>query len=188
MYLTPRNVLGFAILGAAAIASWYWSRDTIVLDDSGDDGPAAPLGYYLRDAAITVMDVDGSVLYEISAEAIEERPDENQTILSGVFVRYSPMTDVPWEVSAESGVIPRDERFIELSGEVELSSIPDDRSERTIIRAPRLRFTPDDFLATTDTTVSLVLGEQRLDAIGMRADLQDDHLELESSVHGQFDR
>ncbi|MDH3506708.1 MAG: hypothetical protein OEQ25_06145, partial [Gammaproteobacteria bacterium] len=61
MYLTPRNVLGFAILGAAAIASWYWSRDTIVLDDSGDDGPAAPLGYYLRDAAIRVMDVDGSV-------------------------------------------------------------------------------------------------------------------------------
>ena len=61
----------------------------------------------------SVMDVDGSVLYEISAEAIEERPDENQTILSGVFVRYSPMTDVPWEVSAASGVIPSDERFIE---------------------------------------------------------------------------
>jgi LPS export ABC transporter protein LptC len=188
MYLSYRNMLGFAILGAAALASWYWSRDTSVLNVRGADGPAGPLGYYLRDAAIKVMDEDGSVLYEISAEAIEERPDQNETILSGVFVRYSSKTDVPWEVSADSGVIPSDERFIELSGEVELSSIPDDESERTIVRTPRLRFAPDDFLATTDTTVSLVLGEQRLDAVGMSADLQDDHLELKSSVHGQFER
>ena len=33
-----------------------------------------------------------------------------------------------------------------------------------------------------------VIGEERLDAVGMSADLQDDQLELESSVHGQFDR
>ena len=188
MYFSYRNLLGFGILGAAALASWYWSLDTNVLGDGRDVGPAAPLGYYLRDADIKVMDDDGSVLYEISAEAIEERPDQNETILSGVFVRYSPTADVPWEVRAASGVIPSDERFIKLSGEVELSSIPDDRSERTIIRAPRLRFAPDDFLATTDTTVSLVLGEERLDAVGMSADLQDDQLELESSVHGQFER
>ncbi|NIW24730.1 MAG: LPS export ABC transporter periplasmic protein LptC, partial [Gammaproteobacteria bacterium] len=103
MYISYRNVLGFGILGAAALASWYWSRDTNVLDGSVGGGPAAPLGYYLRDAAIRVMDEDGSVLYEISAEAIEERPDENETVLSGVFVRYSPTTDVPWEVSAQNG-------------------------------------------------------------------------------------
>lgn len=188
MYFNLRNALGFAILGAAALASWYWSWDTTAPDVGTDTGPAVPLGYYLRDAAITVMDVDGSVLYQISAEAIEERPDRSETILSRVFVRYSPTTDVPWEVSAQAGVIPDDARVIELTGEVELSSIPDDRSERTIIRAPRLRFSPDDFLATTDTEVSLVLGEQRLDAVGMNANLQDDHLILESSVHGQFDR
>ncbi len=188
MYLNYRNALGFSLLGAAAIASWFWSRDTAVPDLGADDAPPAPLGYYLRDAAIKVMDVDGSVLYEIVAEAIEERPDQNQTLLSGVYVRYSPTTDVPWEVSAESGVIPNDERYIELSGEVQLSSIPDDRREPTIIRAPRLRFAPDEFLATTDTTVSLVLGEERLDAVGMSANLQDDQLELESSVHGQFHR
>ena len=187
MYVNRRNALGFAILGAAALASWLWSRDTTLPDLGTEDGPAAPLGYYLRDAAITVMDVDGSVLYEITAAAIEERPDQNETILSRVYVRYSPTTEVPWEVSAESGVIPSDERFIELSGAVELSSIPDDLSDRTIIRAPRLRFAPDDFLATTDTTVSLVLGKQRLDAVGMSANLQDDQLELESSVHGRFE-
>lgn len=187
MYLHHRSALGFAILGAAALASWFWSRDTSVPDLSSAVGPPGPLGYYLRGAAITVMDVDGSVLYEITADAIEERPDQDETILNRIYIRYSPTTDVPWEVSAENGVIPSDEGFIELSGGVELSSIPDDNSERTIIRAPRLRFAPDDFLATTDTTVSLVLGEQRLDAVGMSANLQDDHLELESSVHGQFD-
>ena len=92
MYFNLRNALGFAIFGAAAIASWYWNWDTSAPDVGTDSGPAAPLGYYLRDAAIAVMDVDGSVLYRISAEAIEERPDRNETLLSRVYVRYSPTT------------------------------------------------------------------------------------------------
>lgn len=186
MYQSHRNALGFAALGAAAVTSWYFSREPAAPGLIADDGPERPLGYYLRDAAITVLDVDGGVLYEISAAAIEERPEHNDTILSRVYVRYSPRTDVPWEVSAESGVIPNDERVIELTGAVELSSIPDGRSERTVIRAPHLRFAPDDFLATTDASVSLLVGDERLDAVGMSANLQDDHLELESSVHGQF--
>lgn len=186
MYLSLRNTLGFAVLAGAAIASWYLGSDGLPTTDAGDVTPSGPLGYYLRDADISVMDADGSVLYRISADAVEERPAENRTVLSRVQVRYSPVADVPWEVSAELGEIPTNERYLDLSGTVELSSAAQPGREATVIQAPRIRFAPDDYLATTETPVSVVLGTERLEAVGMRADLKSDFLELESSVHGQF--
>lgn len=186
MYLNLRNTLGFAALATAAIASWFLGGNGVAPMDTEGNAPDGPLGYYLRNADISVMDVDGNVLYRISADAVEERPAENRTVLNRIQVRYSPVADVPWEVSAEIGEIPTDERYIELSGTVELSSTAEPGGETAIIQAPRIRFAPDDYLATTEAPVSVLLGTERLEAVGMRADLKGDFLELESSVHGQF--
>jgi len=188
VHLSLRNLAGIAVLLALAIGSWYWSHEAVVLDESASGGPSGPLGYYLRDARISIMDEEGRVLYEITASAVEERPNENRTVLDRVFVRYSPAADVPWEVSADSGEIPGEAQYIELSGAVELVSTAEPGTEPTIIRAPRLRFAPEDYLASTDAEVSVLLGTQRLDAVGMSADLKGDYLELESNVHGQFNR
>jgi LPS export ABC transporter protein LptC len=186
VYLNPRNALGLVALAAVAIASWYWSREETFFGPAVEGGPSGPLGYYLRDANISIMAEDGSILYQISASGVEERPAEKRTVLSQVYVRYSPSADVPWEVSADNGEIPEDERYIELSGAVELISTPETGGENTVIQAPRIRFMPDDFLASTDSAVSVFLGAERLDAVGLHADLKGDYLELESSVHGQF--
>ena len=132
------------------------------------------------------MDEEGHILYEITAGAVEERPDENRTVLIRVHVRYSPIAEVPWELSAEGGEIPTDERVLQLSGAVELVSTDELSGEPTIIRTPTLRFAPDDFMASTDSEVTVVLGGERLEAVGMSADLKGDYLQLESSVHGQF--
>jgi len=186
VHVNLSNVLGLAVLAAAAIASWYWSREDATFSRASGLGPSGPPGYYLRDANISIMDENGSLLYEISADAIEERPAENRTMLSGVYVRYNPAAEVPWEVSADNGEIPSDDQYIELSGDVELVSTSEPGGEITIIQAPRIRLAPEDFLASTDSAVSVLLGEQRLDAVGLRADLKGDYLQLESSVHGQF--
>ena len=188
MYLDARNSLGLAVLIALALGSWYVSRTGLGTISQSDAPEEGPLGYYLRGASIAVMDLDGSVLYRIVADAVEDIPAENRTVLRQVHVRYSPAADVPWEVRADSGDIPNDERYIDLSGDVELSSGDESGGEPTIIRAPRLKLAPDDYLATTDATVSVILGEEQLDAVGMTADLKGDFLELESNVHGRFNR
>lgn len=126
------------------------------------------------------------MLYRISASAVEERPAESRTVLADVTIVYSPLADVPWEIRADSGEIPDAQRFLELSGSVELATTESASGESTQIRAPRIRFSPDEYLATTDTDVSVSLGTERLEAVGMIADLKDDYLELESSVHGLF--
>jgi LPS export ABC transporter protein LptC len=171
VYVDARNVLGFAALAAIASASWYFARfDT-------DDGTAVdsqlqgPLGYYLRNADISIMGDDGRMLYRISARAVEERPAENLTVLSDVAIVYSPLAEVPWEIRADSGEIPGAQRYLDLSGSVELATTESATGEATLIQ---------------DSDVSVSLGSERLQAVGMIADLKDDHLELESSVHGLF--
>lgn len=186
MPLSLRNALGIGVLVAAVAGSWYWGRIRVVPEETAGGASAGPLGYYLRDARIAIMGEDGGLLYEISAGAVEERPAENRTVLSGVSVRYSPAAEVPWEARAQTGEIPGDERYIELSGAVRLESTGETGREPTIIRAPRLRIAPDDYRATTDTDVSVELGAERLDAVGMSVDLKGDYLELESTVHGLF--
>jgi len=186
MYTNLRNLIGLSLLAALVIASWYFSRQETALSAAGGDGAGGPLGYYLREANISIMDEDGQLLYEISAGQIEERPAENRAGLTGIRVRYSPATDVPWELSAANGEIPDDADYIELIGNVELASTSQSSGETTVIQAPRLRLAPDDFLASTDSEVSVLLGAERLDAVGLSANLKGDYLELKSSVHGQF--
>jgi len=186
MYINVQNTLGFFALAAIAGASWYFARFDV--GSAADTGPRTqgPLGYYLRDANISIMDDDGRALYRIYATAVEERPTESRTILADVAIVYSPIAAVPWEIRADAGEIPEQERYLELRGSVELATTDTSSGETTLIQAPRLRFAPDEYLATTDADVRVQLGTERLDAIGMVADLKADYLELESSVHGLF--
>jgi lipopolysaccharide export system protein LptC len=188
MTLNYKNLLLIVVLTAIAVASWYWSQDIAQPAAGSDSSSSGTLGYYLRDAQIAVIDAGGSVLYEITAESVEERPDENRALLRRVAVRYNPAAEVPWIVRAEAGEIPDEQTYIDLTGGVELRSVPGSSRQATIIESEILRLTPEEYLATTDAAVSVLLGEERLDAVGMTADLKGDYLELNSNVYGQFTR
>ena len=186
VYISLQNALGFSALAAIAGASWYFARFDAGGAADARPRPQGPLGYYLREAKISIMDDEGRALYRIYATAVEERPAESRTVLADVEIVYSPTADVPWEIRADTGEIPQQERYLELSGSVELATTETSGGEATLIQAPRLRFAPDEYLATTDADVRVQLGAERLDAVGMVADLKDDYLELESRVHGLF--
>jgi lipopolysaccharide export system protein LptC len=49
-----------------------------------------------------------------------------------------------------------------------------------------LKFSADTSRAETDDAVNIRVGDWRFDAVGLRTDLKDDTLRLESEVHGIF--
>jgi len=179
-----RNVLVLLALCAAAGASWFWNRP-------GENVPQAvrpsevPRGYYLRDATLFGTDDDGRVIYEIRAGRAEEKPDTNDLSLERVEVQYRPATDVHWRLSASTGEAPADGSSLVLAGDVELTSGPVD-GESTVIRTDRLQLDPQRYVASSEEPISVFVGEGRLDAVGIRAYLKDDRLELESEIHGNF--
>jgi len=186
MHLNVRNLLYIAFLIGAAGSSWYWSRVGPADSQPGVLSRSLPLGYYLTDAAILGTDEDGQLLYKIWASRAEERPNEDRLLLSRVRVEYSPVADVPWLLTADSGEAPADHSYIDLNGAVELVNERRDDGERTIIQTQALRFEPETYVARSEDTVSVFLGEKRLDAVGIKVYLRDDRLELESNVHGEF--
>ncbi|MDH3373881.1 MAG: LPS export ABC transporter periplasmic protein LptC [Gammaproteobacteria bacterium] len=182
---SPRNLVVFALLAAGAVASWYLART-----GRGDDADAPPFeaahrGYYLKSARILGTGPDGELLYEIRAAQAEQQ-DDNRVTFTDVRIDYSPQSEVPWTVNADSATINQDEQRVLLRGHVRAVSAEGFSGNDTEIRTRYLEFDPENYLAETDERVQIRIGARSLTATGMLASLKDNHVELKSNVSGKF--
>jgi LPS export ABC transporter protein LptC len=180
-----RNLILIILLGAAAVASWIFSRPLPIEQGARSSEDATPLGYYLRGAHLRGTDESGHVAYSIAAERLEELIDRGTLLLEGVLVDYHPPDTMSWVIKAARGSAPKDRSLIDLTGGVELRSTPTDGSMPVQITTQSLRFTPSTSSAVTDQRVDIEFGDWRVDAVGLRTLLKDRRLELESQVHGE---
>jgi lipopolysaccharide export system protein LptC len=182
-----RNTLVMLALAILAAGTWIatWQRQGASPPAEQVDD-AEPLGYYIRGARIVGTDEQGRVAYRVSAERLDESPDEEQLQLTGVNVDYRPAEETAWSISAARAISPRDGSLLDLDGNVEIRSSPTDGSKPLTIFAGNLRFWPDTSSAESDDAVEIRFGDWHLQAIGLRTHLKGDTLELESEVHGTF--
>lgn len=183
--MSPRNIIVTTLLTAAAMGSWYLAQQ-----GSGDDAAALDVqpihrGYYLRSARILGTGPDGALLYEIQAKHAEQQGDD-QIAFTEVLINYSPASEVPWIVNADSALISQGERLVKLSGHVRALSSEGFSGNDTEIRTEYLELDPESYIATTDERVQIRIGARSLTATGMLASLQEDRLELKSNVNGKF--
>lgn len=185
MQFSTRNLLLATLLSAGVVVSWYFSRAGREAPPVVDSYAQAPLGYYLRNAVLLGTDDQGSVFYRVLAARVAQADEDDALELEQVRVEYRDSESVNWHVSAEQAQAPSDQTYLELSGNVRLANRAD-AGATTVIETQKLHLEPDLYLASTDLPVSVSVGGARLDAVGMKAYLKDDRLELESNVHGQF--
>jgi LPS export ABC transporter protein LptC len=182
-----RNTAAMVVLAVLAAATWVWSwRPEAPAAAVPAATDAAPLGYFVHGARVLGTNEQGQVVYRVNARRLDEQPDQGVLIFDGVSVEYQPMDATPWEISANGGSGPKDGSALELVGQVELKSLPDDGSTPVVITTERLKFSADTSRAETDEAVQIRVGDWRLDAVGLSTDLKDDTLRLESEVHGTF--
>jgi len=181
----PRNIITLALLTAGAMASWYLAR----LGQNGDDAAppfnAAQRGYYLKTARILGTGADGELLYEILAERAEQQ-DDDRVSFTDVRLNYSPQSDVPWTVNADSATIQPDQQRVVLHGHVRAVSSEGFSGNDTEIRTQYLEIDPENYLAETDERVQIRIGARSLTATGMLASLKENQVELKSNVSGKF--
>lgn len=182
--MSARNVVVFVALTAGALASWYLARQ-----NRGDEKPAileaTHRGYYLKSARILGTGPDGSLLYEIRAARAEQQ-DQNHIGFTDVLINYSPQSDVPWTVNADTATLEQDQKRVFLSGHVRAVSSEGFSGNDTEIRTQYLELDPEGYLAETDERVQIRIGARSLTATGMLASLKDNTLELKSNVSGKF--
>lgn len=183
--MNPRLIVVLTLLTAAALYSWYLARN-----DRDDDTDRRQLetehfGYYLRSARILGTGPDGSLLYEIQADTAEQRSD-NRIEFSDVRINYSPESEVPWTIFADTATIFPDEQRVLLAGHVRAISDEGFSGDETEVRTQVLELDPQTYIAQTDARVQIRVGSRSLTATGMLASLNENRLELQSNVSGRF--
>ena len=182
--LDARNTVLIAVLTAGALASWYLARQ-----QAGEEEIATiestQRGYYLKSARILGTGADGGLLYEIQALHAEQQ-NADRIHFTDVSISYSPQSDVPWSVIADTADIERGKKRVLLRGHVTATSAEGFSGTDTEIRTQYLELDPENYLAETDARVQIRIGARSLTATGMLASLQDNTLELKSNVSGKF--
>ncbi len=183
--MSPRNLVFIVILSAGAIGSWYLAKSKTPSYD--DPIPIDPVhrGYYLKDARILGTADDGSLLYEILAEHAEQRSND-RIEFTGVRIRYSPESDVPWTVNADEATLKDASPRITLRGHVVALRSDDNAARETEIRTQYLELDPEAYVAETDERVQIRVGARSLTATGMLASLNDQTIELKANVRGRI--
>ena len=183
--ISPRNIVTLALLTAGAMASWFLARSGQSDGDSASVFDTTQRGYYLKSARILGTGADGQLLYEIQAERAEQQ-DDDRVSFTDVRLNYSPQSDVPWTVNADSATIHQDQQRVLLHGHVRAVSSEGFSGNDTEIRTQYLEIDPENYLAETDERVQIRIGARSLTATGMLASLKENQLELKSNVSGKF--
>jgi len=183
--VSPRSIVVTILLTAAALGSWYLARQ-----NNDDDVPSAvadPVqrGYYLKSARILGTGIDGKLLYEIQAKNAEQRGDD-EIAFTDVLINYSPASEVPWTVNADSALINQGEQLVRLRGHVRAVSSEGFSGNDTEIRTEYLVLNPENYVAETNERVQIRIGARSLTATGMLALLKENQVQLMSNVNGKF--
>lgn len=183
--MSPRNIIVTVLLTAAALGSWFLARQHSGDATAGMTREPVSRGYYLKSARILGTGEDGKLLYEIEAARAEQQ-SATEIAFSDVRINYSPTSEVPWSVNADSALINQDESVLKLKGHVRAISSEGFSGNDTEIRTDYLELDPDKYVATTDERVQIRVGARSLTATGMLASLQENQLKLKSNVNGKF--
>ena len=183
--MSPRSIALTVVLTIAALGSWYLARLDRIDDDIAPSQDNSQRGYYLKSARILGTGPDGNMLYEILAERAEQQSDTSIEF-TDVKISYSPDSDVPWTLNADTALVSQDQQQLRLTGHVRAISNEGFAGRETEIRTEVLELDPENFVAETDERVQIRIGERSLTATGMLASLKENQLELRSNVSGKF--
>jgi lipopolysaccharide export system protein LptC len=170
---------------AGAVASGLLVFNSGPGDNDESDTMRLGMGYYVKDAELMGTGEDGQTLYRVSTRMAEQSLEDSSINFKQINMTYSPLKEIPWDLTANTGRIPPDEDIIQLTGDVVAASRVADEPQ-TIIRTDYLEIDPDTYIAQTEHPVTIEHAGNIVFATGLRAYFKEDRLQLISNVNGKF--
>lgn len=178
-----RTLASLLVVASALIAWSFWlQRD----NDTVTNAPArAAHGYYLNDARIRQTGSNGDARYALRAQHIEQDLASNHINLAAVALDYRSDSGASWQLNAERGVLDNAGQRADFSGHVLIRPTSQPGSTTQLL-TESLHVDMQGQTANTEDAVTLRMNEQQLTARGLKANLKEQALKLESQVHGVF--
>lgn len=183
MTLQLRNLFLAVLLLGAAAGTWLL-RPAEDAADAGAVTSDGERGFYILDAVFSGLDESGEVVYRLAAARIEGSQAPEQMSFHDVEIRYGSDQQIPWYIMARSARRQAETDTLELM-DVVIESAAQSPEQATRIEAQTLELEPARQLASTPGPVSFLIGDNRIDAVGLTADLRNERISLESRVSGR---
>ena len=145
-------------------------------------------GYTLHEARVSEFNAQGQPSFHLQTPHLERREgDESLYVDAPTFQMPSNQAGVPdWQGNSRYGWIDKRATLLKLQGPVYLHRAAYADTPRTEIRTADVTAWPNERRLATAAPAQMVQGGTRISGIGMRADLNDKHLELLDDVHATF--
>lgn len=180
-----RNLLTLTALLIGAVASGVLLFRSGPEEAAEERGPRLGIGYFMTEARLVGTGEDGRALYRVSAATASQSLADGAVKMEDVRMIYDPLTDIPWDVRADTGRMPPDGKIIELEGNV-VAMTREGEGSPTTIRTDYLEMDPETFVAETSRKVTVEYQGHEVYATGMRLYLREERLQLISNVNGKF--
>lgn len=142
--------------------------------------------FYVTGFDLTAMNEVGRPRYHLQGEGLHHYADDDTSQVQRPQLTVYRLGETPWVVSAGQAQVAAAGESVLLQDEVKVARLTEDRRDKLEIDTSVLRVVPDKKYAETDQPVTIVtdLGVTR--AIGMQADLKQEHLHLLAQVRGDY--
>jgi len=174
------------ILALLAVATYLLARNP---SNKINQPPArldTRLDYALRDFTGRLLDKEGNTNLQISSPLLRKNAQSEVGTVKSPEIHIK-QEEQQWHIIAESAIITADREFVSLIGDVyilrrnEISGEILEITTRDVI----LRVTPRT--ASTESLVTIVQQDDRLDALGMNLDIRNNSFELLNEVRATYD-
>lgn len=145
-------------------------------------------GYTLTNFKLWSYNPEGQLAFRMQAPQLERREgDESLYINSPVFDLSSKKPGVPdWHGQSLYGWVDKSGSLIKLQGPVTMHRPAWAETPATDLVSSDVTVWPKENRMETAAPAQMTQGDSRMDGVGMRANLNDNHLELLDNVHATF--
>ena len=188
-YLRDRRLLlaivALALLGGGAQLLLWWIGPPPATHDFV--GPPRS-GYTLTNARLWAYAVDGQPSFRMVTPHLERREgDDSLYINAPDFELPSNQASVPdWKGQSLYGWVDKSGTLLKLQGPVYMHRPAFAGGPAADLHTSDVTVWPKESRMETAAPAQMTQGDRRMSGIGMRADLNDNHLELLNDSHGTF--
>ena len=181
----PAATLAIALAaGVAQLLLWWFGPAPKTSDFVGPPRSS----YTLIDARMTEFNAAGQPSFRLQSPHLERREGDDSLYLnSPTFQLPAKQAGVPdWQGQSLYGWVNKDGSQLKLQGPVEMHREAFVNAPAAHIQTADVTAWPKQNRLETAAPAQMVQGGTRISGIGMRADLNDKHLELLDDVHATF--
>lgn len=169
----------------AALSTWLVIQTRLSLQSSATNSPNNP-DQYMDGATFNRIDVNGKLQNQFTATHLVHYIKNNTTYFMQPSLMVFSTTAPPWHITADYGYAVQGDAVINIEHNVRIEQAATRTHVQSLITTSKLTIYPDKKLATTDQSVTGTQPGATVTAVGMRADMLHNTVDLLSQVHGFY--